>query len=186
VVPRLITAGANLEHVDFVQMVRDAEGHETLLTLADDLDVLGTAITKTAYALLVVDGIMGYLGRDAKTHVDADVRRVLTPFVSLLDRTRVAGLGVTHPPKAISNLSYYAGGSIAFTSLPRVVLGVAADPEDAREPPRRLVAKLKGNLYGHVPTLAYTITAESDADVPRLAWSADPVRVDLADAFDPP
>jgi putative DNA primase/helicase len=185
VVPRLIKAGADLESVDFVQMVRAPDGSESLVTLAEDLDVLEAAMTTTRYTLLVVDGIMGYLGRDAKTHNDADVRRVLTPFVALLERVRVAGIGVAHPPKSVTTLSYYIGGSVAFTTLPRVVLGVAPDPEDTSDTPYRLLAKLKGNLYGRVPTLAYKITAENDAGVPWLEWADDPVKVDLADVFNP-
>ena len=35
---------------------------------------------------------------------------------ALLERTRGRPWGA-HPPKAITSLSYYAGGSIAFTSL---------------------------------------------------------------------
>jgi putative DNA primase/helicase len=94
-VPRLMKAGADLELVDFVQMVRNTDGQPSLLTLAYDLDVLGAALDAKRYALVVVDGITGYLG-DAKTHNDADVRRVLAPFVALLDRVKVAGLSVMH------------------------------------------------------------------------------------------
>jgi putative DNA primase/helicase len=184
VVPRLIKAGADLTLVDFVRMVKDAEGHTSLVTLETDLDVLARALQAKPYRLMVVDGIAGYLGT-AKTHNDADVRRVLTPFVALLEQTRVAGFSVMHPPKAVTNLAYFAGGSIAFTSVPRVTLGIAKDPNDESDPPRRLLAKLKGNLYGHVPALSYQIKAESDAGVPWLEWAADPVAVDVRDVFDP-
>jgi hypothetical protein len=183
-VPRLIRAGADLALVDFVQMVRDPDGGTSLLTLAEDLDVLGVALTAKPYALVIVDGITGYLG-EAKTHNDGEVRRVLMPFAQLLDRCNVAGLSVMHPPKAISNLAYYASGSIAFTAIPRVTLGVATDPNDESTNPRRLLLKIKGNLYGPVPTLAYTIIADGPADVPRIAWSPDPVNVTVADVLDP-
>jgi putative DNA primase/helicase len=184
-VPRLMKAGANLALVDFVQMVRNADGEPSLLTLAEDLDVLATALDTTRYALVVVDGITGYLG-GAKTHNDADVRRVLAPFAALLDRAKVAGLSVMHPPKTVSNLAYYAGGSVAFTAIPRVTLGVAPDPNDDSVSPRRLLMKIKGNLYGPVPTLAYRIVADGPADVPWIEWELDPVTVDMADVLDPP
>lgn len=185
IVPRLTKAEADLDMVDFVRLVKNADGSTSLLTLAEDLDVLAKKLDTHRYGLLVVDGIMNYLGRDAKTHNDADVRRVLTPFTELLDRTHVAGLSVMHPPKTVSNLAYYAGGSVAFTSVPRVALGVAPDPEDDNESPRRLLMKIKGNLYGSVPTLAFHIRSDGPADVPWLEWDIEPVRVNVADVLDP-
>jgi putative DNA primase/helicase len=184
-VPRLKQAGADLTRIDFVQMVKNIDGSTSLLTLETDIDVLDATLGARAYRLMVVDGIAGYLGT-AKTHNDADVRRVLTPFVSLLDRRKVAGFSVMHPPKAVTNLAYFAGGSVAFTGLPRVALGVAVDPEDP-DPisPRRFLMKLKGNLYGHVPTLAYHIKAAGPADVPSLELGSDSVTVDIAAVLDP-
>jgi hypothetical protein len=185
IVPRLCKAGADLRMVDFVRMVQNIDGSTSLLTLAEDLDVLGAALTDCRYSLVIVDGITGYLGANAKTHNDADVRRVLTPFTELLDRVGVAGLSVMHPPKTVTNLAYYAGGSVAFTSVPRVALGVAPDPEDESEAPRRFLMKIKGNIYGHVPALAYRIVAEGPAAVPWLEWEPDPVRINIADVLDP-
>jgi len=185
-VPRLLKAGADLEHISFVQMVRDADGAMSLLTLAEDIDALEEVIASTKPALVIIDGVVGYIGPDVKSHNDADVRRVLTPFAAMLARTGTAGLGLMHPPKAVTNLHYYAGGSIAFTAVPRVVLGVAPDPEDESDNPRRFLAKLKGNLYGRVPTLAFRITAEHDGAIPWIEWEPEPVAVNLADLFDPP
>jgi hypothetical protein len=183
-VPRLLRAGADLELVDFVRMVRNPDGETSILTLADDLDVLTLALESQQYALVVVDGITGYLG-NAKTHNDADVRRVLAPFAALLDRVKVAGLSVMHPPKAVTNLAYFAGGSVAFTAIPRVTLGVAPDPNDESANPRRLLMKIKGNLYGPVSTLAYRIVGDGPADVPWLEWEREPVAVNIADVLDP-
>jgi putative DNA primase/helicase len=184
-VPRLIAADADLTQINFIQMVRDADGAVSLLTLEKDLDALEAAIETTGPALVVIDGLAGYLG-NVKSHNDADVRRVLSPFAAVLGRTGTAGLGLMHPPKVTTNLHYYAGGSVAFTAVPRVVLGVAPDPEDEHDNPRRFVAKLKGNLYGRVPTLAYRITAPTEAAVPHLEWEPEPVSVNIADVFAPP
>jgi len=186
ITPRLLKAEADLTRVDFLQMVRDAEGRTSFVTLADDLKALEYALRAGAYRLVVVDGITGYLGDDPKSHADANVRNVLVPFAQLLAHTGVAGLGVMHPPKQVTNLAYYASGSIAWTAVARVVLGAAKDPDDETENPRRLLLKLKGNLYGHVPTLAYRITAESDAGVAWLEWELDPVEIDVADVLAPP
>jgi putative DNA primase/helicase len=183
-IPRLIAAGADRTQISFIQMVRDADGAVSILTLEKDLDALAEAIETEHPTLVILDGLVGYLG-NVKSHNDADVRRVLSPFAEVLARTNTAGLGLMHPPKVTTNLHYYAGGSVAFTAVPRVVLGVGPDPEDEGDNPRRFVAKLKGNLYGRVPTLAYHITAESDAAVPHLEWEPEPVTVSISDIFSP-
>src|SRR5262249_30884601 len=77
IVPRLIKAGADLDLIDFIRMVQNVDGSTSLLTLAEDLDVLAATLSSQRYGLAVVDGIAGYLGPDAKTHNDSDVRRVL-------------------------------------------------------------------------------------------------------------
>jgi hypothetical protein len=186
VIPRLMKAGADLTRIDILQMVRDADDQISVVTLSNDLDVLAATLEAEQHGLQIVDGIAGYLGADAKTHNDADVRRVLTPFVAILEDMKVAGLSVMHPPKSVTNLAYFAGGSVAFSAVPRVTLGVAPDPKDDRPSPRRFLAKIKGNLYGSVPTLAYQIVAEDDAGVPRIEWEPGEVSVDLAAIFDPP
>jgi hypothetical protein len=136
---------------------------------------LDQVLTGQRYALVVIDPITNYLG-PVKSHNDADVRRVLTPLVALLDRHKVAGLSLMHPPKTSSSvLAYFAGGSVAFGAVPRVTLGAAQDPDDDRPVPRRLLVKLKGNLYGAVPSLAYQITAHDDASTPWLVWAPEPV-----------
>jgi hypothetical protein len=114
----------------------------------------------------------------------------------LLERYKVAGLSVMHPPKECSDiLAYYAGGSVAFGAVPRVVLGANADPTDTTATtPRRILAKIKGNLYGDVPMLAYQITADTDDGIPWLEWAAEPVpeikgctgRAALEQLFRPP
>jgi putative DNA primase/helicase len=185
IVPRLLKAGADLGHIDFVQMVMDADGTSSPLTLAADLDVLADALERKRYAMVVIDGITGYLG-DTKTHNDGEVRQVLAPFAELLARMKVAGLSVMHPPKTVTNLAYFAGASVAFTTVPRVALGVAPDPDDDSANPRRLLMKIKGNLYGPVSSLAYKIAADGPAAVPWLDWEPDAVTVDVAEALDPP
>jgi hypothetical protein len=59
IVPRLMKAGADLTMVDFVQMVQNADGSTSFLTLAEDLDVLSAALEAKQYGLVVVDGITG-------------------------------------------------------------------------------------------------------------------------------
>lgn len=184
-VPRLLKAGADLDQIDFVKMVRDAQGRPSMLTLDKDLDLLERLTRERSYGVVILDGLASYLG-DAKTHNDAAVRQVLMPFREWLQRCGVAGLATMHPPKETKNLAYLAGGSVAFTAIPRVALGVVADPDDDRDPPRRVLFKLKGNIYGPVPFLAYTIVAEGPKDIPSLEWDPNPVITNVAALLRPP
>jgi AAA domain len=56
IIPRLDAAGANRTRIELVQMVKDAEGKETLLTFGQDLDVLEAHLKVQHYTLLIIDG----------------------------------------------------------------------------------------------------------------------------------
>ncbi|MGH7332644.1 MAG: AAA family ATPase [Candidatus Rokuibacteriota bacterium] len=170
VAPRLDAAGADCARIQVLRVVR-REGIERMVTLANDLDMLEAAIRCHETALLIGDPFSAYLG-DADSHKDAALRGVLSPFADLLERTNVACLGVMHPPRHVVNLIYFASGSGAFTAQARVVLGAGKDPNDERGE-RRLLVKIKGNLYREVPTLGYRIMDQDG--VPVIAWESKPV-----------
>lgn len=170
VVPRLIAAGADLTRVHVLRMAR-RNGVERMVTLTEDLDMIEQALRADGTTLLIIDPMSAYLG-DTDSHRDAALRGVLTPFADLLDRAGVAGLGIMHPPKSVTNVIYYASGSGAFTAQARVVLGVGRDPNDDSDR-RRLVVKIKSNLAREVGTLAYCV--EECDGAPVLAWDAVPL-----------
>jgi AAA domain len=128
IAPRLDAAGADCSQIAVLRMaVR--QGVESMVTLAEDLDMLERAIIDQRATLLIVDPLSAYLG-DTDSHRDAALRGVLTPVADLLERTGVACIGVMHPPKSVTNIVYFASGSGAFTAQARVVLGVGRDPND--------------------------------------------------------
>jgi hypothetical protein len=171
VVPRLIAAGADLAMVSVLRMASRG-GVEHLVTLDKHRDILERALRDFDATLLIIDPLSAYLG-DVDSHRDAALRGVLTPFADLLDRTRVACVGLLHPPKQAVNLIYFASGSGAFTAQARVVLGVGKDPAD-ESGARRLLVKIKGNLFGDVPTLAYRVVVP-DGETATLEWEPQPV-----------
>lgn len=170
IAPRLDAAGADCARIHILRMAR-RDGVERMVTLAADLDMLEAALRCHQTCLLIVDPLSAYLG-DADTHRDAALRGVLTPFADLLERTHVACVGIMHPPKHVANLIYFASGSGAFTAQSRITLGAGKDPNDDTGT-RRFLVKIKGNLCGDVPTLAYRIV-EQDG-VPVVAWEFSPV-----------
>jgi len=172
IVPRLIAAGADLAMVRVLRMARHADGDRPVTLDKVGLDTLEQAVREFDAALLIIDPLSAYLG-STDTHRDAAVRGILTPFADLLDRTGVACLGLLHPPKQVTNVVYFASGSGAFTAQARVVLAVAKDDADDTEA-RRLLLKIKGNLFGDVPTLAYRVVVR-DGQTAALEWEPDPV-----------
>ncbi len=186
-VPRLLAAGADRSRIGLLIMVREPDGSQSVLTLERDVAVLEQELARIPYRLVIIDGLAGYLGK-AKTHVDADVRRVLMPFTALLDRLKVAGLSVMHPPKSVTNLSYLAGGSVAFTAIPRCNLLITTDPSDDEETQRRrkVLVTQDGNLHGPVDQLAFSIVVGTDAGVPRLEYETGAVHVNVGASMAPP
>jgi RecA-family ATPase len=81
--------------------------------------------------LLVVDPINAYLGAKADSYKNADVRRVLEPFVRVAQEYRRAIVGIIHPNKAkTGKVVDWATGSAAFTNLARATTALLDDPED--------------------------------------------------------
>jgi hypothetical protein len=112
------------------------------------------------------------------THRDSDVRSTLAPLIDLVEQRRCALVAIGHLSKDAQRAALHRpGGSIAFVAAARLVLALASDPND---PDRRLLASLKRNLCGVVPTLAYRI------DEAGLTWESGAVSdVDVEAMFRP-
>ncbi len=114
----------------------------------------------------MIDPLSAYVG-DTDSHRDAAVRGLLAPLAQLADRYRVTILGVIHLSKNSQRSAIHrAIGSIAFVGAARVVLAVAADPENEQ---RRLLAPVKNNLSSPAPVLAFSIPDG------RLVYEPQPV-----------
>lgn len=162
--PRLDALGADVTRVHHVAVVR-AANQERAIKLAD-VDIIEQAIRETRAKLVIVDPLSAYLGA-TDSHRDAEVRGLLAPLSATAEANGAAVLAVMHLSKGGHGKAIYrAVGSIAFAAAARVVLAVAADPD---QPSRRLMAPVKSNLSLPPSTLAYTLTDG------RLVWEASPV-----------
>jgi hypothetical protein len=166
--PRLDALGADVRRIHHLAVLRaiagDAE-RERAIGLSDTT-AIERAIGDVNARLLIIDPISAYLG-DTDSHRDAEVRGLLAPLAAVAERTGAAVLGVMHLTKGGQRPAIYrAAGSIAFSAAARIVLAVAADPDDDT---RRILAPIKSNLSIPPAALAYTL-----ADG-RLTWDADPV-----------
>lgn len=161
--PRLSRAGANLEQIMSVSKLPAIDRvrgykYERLFTLPQDLPLLEQAIKQVEANLLIIDPLMAIMsGRN--TGRDNDMRALLAPLVSILEKYRVACIVIRHLNKnsSESNALYRGGGSIAFTGIARSVLAVGPDPRTAG---RNVMVQLKTNLGEYGESQAFQVTSD--------------------------
>jgi hypothetical protein len=175
VVPRLITAGADLGMVRLVRSSRLEEGGH-FFDLTRDLPLLEKAVQETPAAKAIVISPLGAFMGGTKQNDGGEVRVALAPLAALAARCRIAVIAIMHlnktaGQKAIDRIS----GSSAFVAAARAVWLIARDEQD-RE--RRVVAKVKSNLAKDPGGLAYRIV-DRDGQ-PQIEWEAGVVN-DSAD-----
>lgn len=169
IVPRLIAAGADLERVYRVEVIRTDLGVHGSLSLPRDLPALARQAAEVDSALMLLDPLMSRLG-SLDTHRDAEVRQALEPLVAMADRTGMAVLGLIHHNKSGStDPLQLVMGSKAFTAVARSVHTVVADPDDDM---RRLFGTPKNNLgRTDLPTLSFTIVSHPVETDDGTAWT---------------
>jgi RecA/RadA recombinase len=166
VVPRLIAAGADLSRVRLLTM------SEGILTLPDDLFALREVVEQTETVLLILDPLLSRINAKADTHKYADTLLALEPLKAFCEETGVSCIGLVHFSKqttvdALTSIM----GSRAFTTVPRSVLTVERDSEDAG---RYYLAHAKCNLAPLASTLAYEIEGRLIAEQfdGKQVWSS--------------
>ncbi len=164
----------------------DCERIFSLTSLADlalDIGQLHEAIDDTDQCrLVVVDPISAYMGR-ADSHVNAEVRAVLTPLGHLAAEKRVAIMAVTHLRKGEGAAMYRAMGSLAFVAAARAAWAIVRDKQDAR---RRLMLAVKNNLAADVANgLAFTVEPHGPSGAPVVCWEREPVTITADEAMAP-
>lgn len=171
IVPRLDAHGANRYRIGTIPLRRDMKGQLIPLVIPNDLARVEAAILEMGATLLIIDPITAYLPESIQTHNDASVRRALTPLADLAQRTGCCILLVRHLNKSPGGSAIYrGGGSIAFSGAARSVLVVGKDPDDED---KRILARVKGNLYSAVPSLSYSLVYDEVADSVKVQWNGD-------------
>ncbi|HZV04380.1 MAG TPA: AAA family ATPase, partial [Gemmataceae bacterium] len=151
VVPRLVAAGADLDRVEIVSMVRDRDQGglecERMFSLGDDLELLRQKIDQVGdVRAILIDPVTAYLGRAGAvdSYRDSDVRAVLTPLVHLAYERRIAVIVIMHFNKKVdvTNALLRISNSLAFGGVARHVFSVTDDEENGR----KLLARAKNNI----------------------------------------
>jgi len=171
-VPRLILAGADLNHVYFVGDVTDSSGKRSfdpardMKPLADKLAEIGNV------RLLIVDPIVSAIAGDS--HKNAEVRRGLQPLVDLAGLMRCALVGITHFSKGTGGRDPVERitGSLAFGALARVVLVAARhQEEDEGGNTKHVLLRAKSNIGADDGGFEYDIEQGALDDHPGVVSS---------------
>ena len=190
VAPRLMAAGADLDSVEIVRMVRDQNG-KRMFNLADDLDLLRQKNREVGNVKLIqIDPISAYLGEKIDSFRTTAVRSVLAPLVDLADETDVSIVGMLHFNKKsdVNNALLRISDSLAFGATARHVYAVVDDAENKR----KLFVKGKNNLaVGDNKSLAYRfrerdIAVDQNGQVitaPYIVWEGSHVEVTASQAM---
>lgn len=170
--PRIDVQGGDASLVHVLEGIVDPDGQERLPSLVEDIATLEQLVLSVHARLVIIDPVNAYLGR-TDSHVDAQIRRVLTPLAKMAERTGAAIVVVMHLNQStLQPALYRVQGSIGYVGAARSVLLMVRDKDN---PALRIMAPIKANLVGEMPALSFTIT-----DEPALSWQGA-VEVDIAE-----
>ena len=192
IVPRLKAAGADLEQIEIVEMVRDND-KERMFSLVTDLELLRAKITEVSdVKLVLIDPISAYLGvGKVDSYRTTDVRAVLAPVTKLAREFRSVFIGIMHFNKKVdvTNALLRISDSLAFGATARHVYAVIDDAENKR----KLLVKGKNNLSEpYQQALAFTFSTRDvgvDAETgkpiraPHIVWHTEYVDVTAVEAM---
>ena len=191
VVPRLIAAGADLDRVEIVSMVRD-NGRDRMFSLTTDLDLLRKKIAEVGNVKMIqIDPISAYLGvGKVDSFRTTDVRAVLAPLVELAAAEKVSIVGIMHFNKKtdVTNAMLRISDSLAFVATARHCYVVIDDQENGR----KLFMKAKNNLAPETKALAYGFGEKEVGEdrktgepiyAPHIVWHPKHVDVTTSEAM---
>ena len=179
IVPRLIAAGADLDHVYRAEVLTTGDGTVSLSLPADNED-LADAITSHDVGMVILDPLMSAISDKLDTHVNRQVRQALDPLARLADRTGAVLLGIAHFNKSPgTDASSLITASGAFKDVARFIFAFATDPEDGTQ----VISQVKNSLgRSGLPSMAYRIisatvqTRKGPADVGRFILDGESER----------
>lgn len=172
--PRLEAAGADLDRVRIIDDVGEPdEAGETTrnLQLPADLDLIAEQMKRDGAALLIVDPLMSYVGRDRQGRLidpnrELSARKLLHDLKCFSEATESAVLVVRHLTKSGRASAVHRGsGSIGITGAARSVLLAGLHPDDADS---RVLAMVKSNLAPRPKSWTYQF--RTTGNISTIAW----------------
>jgi putative DNA primase/helicase len=192
IVPRLVAAGANLNQVEILRMVRQGDS-KRMFSLVSDLELLRRKVEELGDVVMIdIDPMSAYLGvGKIDSYRTTDVRGVLAPLTEFAAAKQVFVLGVLHFNKKtdVNNAMLRISDSLAFAATARHCYVVVDDLENDR----RLFVKAKNNLAPDTKALSYgvnTVNVGNDEKTgkaiwaPRVAWGLEHVEITATQAME--
>lgn len=181
--PRLQAVGADGENIFIFSIVRKA-GKEKSFDLSKDMDLLTKTIEDTKdVSLIIVDPITAFLG-ETDSHVNAEVRALLSMLSKLASQYGIAVIVVTHLNKSTggSPLNKITG-SLAFVAAARAAYMVIKDENDEK---RRLFLPVKNNLAEDRGGFAFRVEGvelPNNIFTSKVIWEETPVTISAIEAM---
>ena len=193
-VPRFAAAGADLDRIHIIKMVRDDKNGSRMFSLVSDLEALRRKIIEIDdVRLVLIDPISAYLGvGKVDSFRGTDVRAVLTPLTTLAVDTKVAVIGVMHFNKKtdVTNALLRISDSLAFGAVARHVYGVIDDAENKRmllvRAKNNVAAKIKNQTLGYrfgVRAVGTDEETGATIEAPYILWESEYVDVTAVEAM---
>ena len=172
VVPRLVSAGADLNRVFSLNRPVDAKGQPKPFTIPDDIEWLRQAIVESEAKLVVIDPISACMPENTKHGVDSSIRRILMHIVDLARETDCAILLIRHFNKAQGmSAKNRGGGSTAYGALVRSVIQAGQLTKKADDGATHALARAIGNLSKEPASLGYSLDSATDnTEVAVVNW----------------
>jgi putative DNA primase/helicase len=194
VVPRLVSAGADLDRIHIVGMAKTPDGTPRMFNLATDLPLLRSKIEEIGdVVLVIIDPVSAYLGvGKVNNSSTTDVRAVLAPLTKLAEEKKISIIGIMHFNKKadVTNAMLRIADSLAYVAAARHVYVVVDDAENDKA---RLFVKAKNNLAPDKHALRFMVGTrpvgnDPDTDVeiwaPHVLWDSQHVEVTATEAME--
>jgi hypothetical protein len=197
VVPRLMAAGADRDHIEIIKLVVDTDKfgkpRRRMFSLVRDLEKLRAKIAEIGnVVLIIIDPITAYLGvGEIDSFRDADVRAVLAPLQELAGELDITVVALMHFNKKVDvvNVMLRVSNSLAFVAASRHVYAVVHDPDTRRT----LLVRGKNNLARRDDrALAFRIDVREvgrdqrngrPIEAPFLIWESEYVDITATEAL---
>jgi hypothetical protein len=145
VVPRLLSAGADLKRVLRVDGVKTRDGKSAPFTLKEYENVEAELQANPNIRLVVIDPAGAYIGSTGvDDYNDSELRSLLGPLAELVAQKRVTIILIKHLIKgATTKAVHKVSGSVGYVNTVRAAFVLAPDKEDQD---KKLFLPLKFNL----------------------------------------
>ena len=176
--PRLDSLGADASRIHDIDLTVTTVGGSESLSFSKHIRLLEDEITKRDAVLLIIDPVTALVG-GSDTYKASDVRQMLTPVVSMAQRTGCAVLTIQHLNKRSfeHNALYRVSSSADFVAVARTGFLVAPHPDDDS---LRVFAPIKSNLSAPADALGFRFVDDV------FSWESDPLDINVSGLLTPP